>query len=221
MTEGAASLMTIFYGLHAAGLHSLERGKNLLDSGSAIYDTYECADGRFVAIAPIELKFRKVLFERLGLPYTKDDGAELRGQLEALFKTRSRDEWCSLLEGTDACFAPVLTMEEAPHHPHNVARGTFVELDGVVQPGPAPRFGRTPAGRPTPPQARGEGSRSALTAWGIADEKIEALFAAGVLGKAEAENFDQKIERDAKAGKLDRLAGDAIDDFRKGRAREL
>ena len=157
------------------------------NSGSAIYDTYECADGRYVAIAPIELKFRKVLLERLGLPYTKDDGAELRGKLEALFKTRSRDEWCSLLEGTDACFAPVLTMEEAPHHPHNVARGTFVELDGVVQPGPAPRFGRTPAGRPTPPQARGAGSRSALTAWGIADEKIEALLARGVLAEPEVQ----------------------------------
>jgi alpha-methylacyl-CoA racemase len=183
MTEGAASLMTIFYGLHAAGLHSLERGKNLLDSGSAIYDTYECADGRYVAIAPIELKFRKVLFERLGLPYTKDDGPEVRGTLETLFKTRTRDEWCSLLEGTDACFAPVLTMAEAPHHPHNVARSTFVELDGVVQPGPAPRFSRTPSSRPTPPQAPGAGSRSALAAWGIVAEKIDALFAEGVLGE--------------------------------------
>ena len=220
MTEGAASLMTIFYGLHAAGLHSLERGTNLLDSGSAIYDTYECADGRYVAIAPIELKFRKVLFERLGLPYTKDDGPELRGKLEAMFKSRTRDEWCLLLEGTDACFAPVLTMEEAPHHPHNVARGSFIELDGVVQPGPAPRFGRTPAGRPTPPRARGEGARPALADWGIAAEKIDALFAAGVLGEAEVENFDQKIKRDAKAGKLDRVAGNVVDDLHKG-GREL
>ncbi len=182
MTEGAASLMTMFYGLHAAGLHSLERGTNLLDSGSAIYDVYECADGRFVSIAPIELKFREVLFQRLGLPYTTDDGAELRGELETLFKTRTRDEWCALLEGTDACFAPVLTMEEAPHHPHNVARGSFVEIGGVVQPGPAPRFSRTPAGRPTPPQAPGAGSRAALADWGIAEERINALFAAGVLG---------------------------------------
>ena len=182
MTEGAASLMTIFYGLHAAGLHSLERGTNLLDSGSAIYETYECADGRFVSIAPIELKFRKVLFELLGLPYTNDDGAELRGKLESLFKTRTRDEWCSLLEGTDACFAPVLTMAEAPHHPHNVARGTFIDIDGVLQPAPAPRFSRTPSGRPTPPQASGEGSRSALADWGIAEERVDALFACGALG---------------------------------------
>ena len=182
MTEGAASLMTIFYGLHAAGLHSLERGTNLLDSGSAIYETYECADGRFVSIAPIELKFRKVLFELLGLPQTNDDGAELRGKLESLFKTRTRDEWCSLLEGTDACFAPVLTMAEAPHHPHNVARGTFIDVDGVLQPAPAPRFSRTPSGRPTPPHASGEGSRSALRDWGIAEERVDALFACGALG---------------------------------------
>ena len=127
MTEGVASLMTSMYGLYGAGMHRLERGANLLDSGSAIYDVYECADGRYIAIAPIELKFRKVLFELLGLPYTTDDGAGLRGKLEDLFKTRSRDEWCSLLEGTDACFAPVLSMAEAPHHPHNVARGAFLE----------------------------------------------------------------------------------------------
>ncbi len=188
MSEGAASLMAIFYGLHAAGLHSLERGKNLLDSGSAIYDVYVCADGRYVAIAPIELKFRKVLLERLGLPYTTDDGEELRGKLEKLFRTRSRDEWCALLEGTDACFAPVLTMEEAPHHPHNVARGSFIDIDGVVQPAPAPRFSRTPAGGPTRPQACGAGTRSALAGWGITDARIEALLATGVLGEPDARN---------------------------------
>jgi alpha-methylacyl-CoA racemase len=183
MTEGAASLMTIFYGLHAAGLHTLERGSNLLDSGSAIYEVYECADGRFISIAPIELKFREVLFERLGLPYTTDDGAELRDKLEKLFKTRNRDDWCALLEGSDACFAPVLTMDEAPHHPHSVARGTFVEIDGVVQPNAAPRFSRTPSARPTRPQAIGEGTRSALAAWGVPGERIETLFAGGVVGE--------------------------------------
>jgi len=186
MTEGAASLMTIFYGLYAAGMHKLERGKNLLDSGSAIYEVYECADGRYISIAPIELKFREVLFERLGLPYTTDQGPQLKAKLEALFKTRSRDDWCALLEGTDACFAPVLTMAEAPNHPHNVARGSFIEVDGIVQPAPAPRFTRTPAATPTPPQPRGGGSRTALADWGIAGERVEALFAAGVLGEAEA-----------------------------------
>jgi alpha-methylacyl-CoA racemase len=183
MTEGAASLMTIFYGLYAAGLHQLERGSNLLDSGSAIYETYECADGRFISVAAIELKFREELFARLGLPYTADDGPQTRASLETLFKSRSRDAWCKLLEGSDACFAPVLTIDEAPHHPHNVARGTFVEVDGVVQPGPAPRFSRTPSAQPKPPQRPGEGTRSALAAWGIDDEKIKSLFARGVVGE--------------------------------------
>jgi alpha-methylacyl-CoA racemase len=185
MTEGAASLMTIFYGLYAAGLHKLERGTNLLDSGSAIYETYECADGRFISVAAIELKFRKELFALVGLPYTEDDGLQTRARLEAVFKRRTRDEWCELLEGSDACFAPVLTIEEAPRHPHNAARGTFVEVDGVIQPGPAPRFGRTPAALPTPPQRPGEGTRSALAAWGIDRDKIEALFARGVVGEPE------------------------------------
>ena len=188
MTEGAASLMTTFYGLYAAGLHKLERGTNLLDSGSAIYEVYECADGRYISIAPIELKFRKVLFELLGLPFTTDDGAAVRTRLEQVFKTRTRDEWCSLLEGTDACFAPVLTIAEAPHHPHNVARGSFIEIDGVVQPGPAPRFSRTPAGHPSPPRGLGEGSRAALADWGIPLEKIDGLFSRGVLGEPEAQN---------------------------------
>jgi alpha-methylacyl-CoA racemase len=187
MTEGAASLMTMFYGFYAAGLHKLERGTNLLDSGSAIYETYECADGRFVSIAPIELKFREVLFERLGLPYTTDEGGALRVKLEAVFRTRTRDEWCTLLEGTDACFAPVLSMAEAPHHPHNVARGSFVEVDGVTQPAPAPHFSRTPHAHPTPPQEVGQGTRAALAEWDIAKERIEALLAAGVLGEPHPE----------------------------------
>jgi alpha-methylacyl-CoA racemase len=192
MTEGAASLMTMFYGLYAAGLQRLERGTNLLDTGSAIYDTYECSDGLFISVAAIELKFRKVLFECLGLPYTTDDGAETKAKLEELFRTRTRDEWCTLLEGTDACFAPVLTMAEAPHHPHNVARGSFVEVDGVLQPGPAPRFSRTQAIRPTPPQAPGEGTRSALAAWGIAGKRIAALLAGGVVGEPAAEKMPAK-----------------------------
>ena len=182
MTEGVSSLMTSFYGLYAAGIHRLERGTNLLDTGSAIYETYECADGAFVAIAPLELKFRQVLFERLGLPYTSEHGEAVRERLTALFKTKTRGEWCALLEGTDACFAPVLTMEEAPHHPHNVARGSFVEVDGVTQPAPAPRFSRTPAAQPTPPQELGEGTRTALAAWGISAARIDRLFASGALG---------------------------------------
>src|SRR6516165_1573269 len=188
MTEGAASLMTMFYGLYAAGLHSLERGANLLDSGSAIYETYECADGRYISIAAIELKFRAELFELLGLPYTTDEGPELRGKLEEIFKTRSRDEWCELLEGSDACFAPVLTMAEAPHHPHNVARQSFIEIEGVMQPAPAPRFSRTPAQHPTPPGELGQDTRSTLARWGIAAERIAALCAKGVVLEAVEQN---------------------------------
>ncbi|MGO9632067.1 MAG: CaiB/BaiF CoA transferase family protein [Xanthobacteraceae bacterium] len=184
MTEGAASLMTMFYGLYAAGLHSLERGTNLLDSGSAIYDTYECADGRYISIAAIELKFRKELFELLGLPYTTDDGPDVGVKLEAIFKTRSRDEWCKLLEGSDACFAPVLTMAEAPHHPHNVARESFIEIDGVMQPAPTPRFSRTPSGRPTPPQELGQATRSVLADWGFPQQRIESLFACGAVAES-------------------------------------
>ncbi len=186
MCDGAGSLMTLFHGLHAAGLHTLERGRNLLDSGSPTYDTYECRDGAFVAIAPIERRFRLELFRRLGIgPDTPDDEA-LRDRLTQLFLTRTRAEWCALLEGTDACFAPVLTLAEAPAHPHAVARASFVTVAGVTQPAPAPRFGRTPAGPPSPPQRRGEGTRAALAEWGVAPERVEALLAAGVLGVAGA-----------------------------------
>jgi alpha-methylacyl-CoA racemase len=187
MVDGAASLMTMFYGMYAAGRHSLERGTNLLDSGSAIYETYECADGRFISIAPIELKFREVLFEKLGLPYTQDDGPELHHKFEELFRTRTRDEWCALLEGTDACFAPVLSMAEAPRHPHNVARNAFVEVEGVVQPGPAPRFSRTPSARPNAPQGQGAGTRPALADWGVPHDRIEALLRGGVIAESRPE----------------------------------
>jgi alpha-methylacyl-CoA racemase len=186
MTDGAASLMTTFYGLFAAGLHSLERGTNLLDSGSALYDTYECRDGGLVSIAPIEPRFGSELFRLIGLPAGTPDDARLRERLAELFLTRTRAEWCALLEGTDACFAPVLTMAEAADHPHNAARGTFVTVEGVTQPAPAPRFSRTPAAPPSPPQRRGEGTRRALAAWGIAADRIETLVAAGVLAVAEA-----------------------------------
>ncbi|MBE7246838.1 MAG: CoA transferase [Actinomycetospora chiangmaiensis] len=186
MTDGAASLMTTFYGLFAAGLHSLERGANLLDSGSALYDTYECRDGRFVSIAPIEPRFRAEFFRLVGVPAGTPDDARLRERLTELFLTRTRAEWCAVLEGTDACFAPVLTMAEAADHPHNAARGTFVTVEGVTQPAPAPRFSRTPAVPPSPPQRRGQGTRHALAAWGIAADRIETLVAAGVLAVAEA-----------------------------------
>ena len=153
-----------------------ERGTNLLDSGSPIYEVYECADGGLVSIAPIEPKFRRELFALIGLDAGLDDD-DLRPRLEARFRTKTRDEWCALLEGTDACFAPVLAMSEAPSHPHNRARGTFLDIDGVTQPGPAPRFGRSVPADPRPPEAPGAGGREALREWGRDDREIDRLAA--------------------------------------------
>lgn len=180
ITDGTAHLMTMFYGLHAGGLYGRPRGENLLDSGSPIYDAYECADGEYISIAPIEAKFRAELFRRLGVADSSDDAA-LRRTLEAHFRSRTRADWCSLLEGTDSCFAPVLSMAEAPQHPHNQARSTFIEIDGVVQPAPAPRFSRTVPDTPRSPEAGMAQGRTALSAWGIADDEIAALATAGTI----------------------------------------
>ena len=177
MTDGASSLMTMFFGLHAAGLYSLDRGTNILDGGSAIYGVYSCADGLYVSVAAIELKFRADLFRLLGIE-PGDDGPELRTRIAAAFKTRTRDQWCAALEGSDACFAPVLTMAEAPQHPHNKLRQTFVEIDGVVQPAPAPRFGRTKPALPRPPEAPGASTRDALLEWGFSNADIDGFAAA-------------------------------------------
>lgn len=182
ITDGTAHLMTMVYGLHAAGLQSVERGTNLLDSGSPIYEVYECADGRFVSVAPIELKFRRELFQRIGLD-AEPDAPDLAERLTALFKTKTREEWCNLLEGTDACFAPVLDMAEAPAHPHNAARGTYAEVDGVVQPVAAPRFSRSEPSPPMPPEAPGAGGRRTMLEWGIDEASIAGFEKSGALGR--------------------------------------
>jgi alpha-methylacyl-CoA racemase len=177
MTDGASSLMTMFFGMHAAGLYSLERGTNILDGGSAIYGVYPCADGLYVSVAAIEMKFRADLFRLLGIE-PGEDGPKLRARIAAAFKTRTRDQWCATLEGSDACFAPVLTMAEAPQHPHNKLRQTFVDIDGVVQPAPAPRFGRTKPALPRPPETPGASTREALLEWGFSDADIDGFAAA-------------------------------------------
>jgi alpha-methylacyl-CoA racemase len=189
MVDGAASLMTIFFALHAAGHFSTKRGENVLDSGAFFYDVYECADGKYISLAAIEDKFLAEFMERMEIDpkemppkMEKARWPEAKAKLAARFKTRTREEWCRLLEGSDACFAPVLTLEEAPNHPHNLARGTFVEVDGIVQPGPAPRFSRTPAGKPTPPEAPGARGNASLAHWGFSAGEIESLTRSGVLG---------------------------------------
>jgi len=191
MVEGAANLMTMFYGLHAAGIHSDERGGNLLDSGAPHYDVYACADGLYLSVAPIEGKFRQILLARIGidpasLPDIGDRAAwpRARSILAARFREKTRAEWCALLEGTDACVAPVLSLGEAPGHRHNVERGSFVTVDGVVQPGPAPRFSATPSGTPTAPEAAGASTQAALDEWGIAPERVASLLASGAIGSS-------------------------------------
>ena len=185
MIDGAASLMSAFYAAHAAGRFGRPRGENLLDSGAFFYDVYECADGRYVSVAPIEAKFLRILLERLDLDPAladarTDEGrwAETRRTLADLFRTRPREAWRELLEGTDACFAPVLSLDEAPQHPHNIARQGFVTVDDVVHPAPAPRFGDTALSMPTAPE---EPDGDALLDWGFADDEIAALRRDGVL----------------------------------------
>jgi alpha-methylacyl-CoA racemase len=195
MVDGAASLMAIFYALHAAGSFSDKRGENLLDSGAFFYDVYECADGGYVSIAPIEDKFLEEFLRRMeidpaDMPAKMDrrHWPAAKARIAQRFKTKSREEWCRLLEGSDACFAPVLSLAEAPRHPHNLARGTFVEIDGIVQPAPAPRFSRTPAARPTPPEPAGARGIASLEHWGITAAEIETLKHRGVLGQSPGES---------------------------------
>ena len=179
MTDGAALMSAMMYGMKAAGQWSNQRGENLLDGGAFFYDTYACADGRFVAVGAIEPQFYALLRERCGIADdpvfdTQMDASAWPLQklrLAEVFRTRTRDEWCQLLEGCDACFTPVLDWDEAPEHPHNQARQTFVDLDGVVQPAPAPRFTRTPAA--TPRRSAMATPETVLSRWSQAASKIQ------------------------------------------------
>jgi len=182
IVDGVASLLTVHAGLRAAGMTGSDRGTNLLDSGAPFYDVYECADGKHVSIGPIESKFYQQLLDKLevdasalGSPTDRADWAVARRVFDAKFRTRTRAEWSALLEGSDVCFAPVLDLEEAPFHPHLKARGTFVEVDGVVQPAPAPRFSRTQPRHPRPPaEPTPENARLALAEW-LSDDELQAL----------------------------------------------
>jgi alpha-methylacyl-CoA racemase len=182
MVDGAALLMTMMHGFRHAGLWRDERGTNLLDTGSHFYDTYETADGKFISVGSIEPQFYAELLRLTGLegedlPRQMDRSAwgSLARRLTEIFKSKTRDEWCEIMEGTDVCFAPVLSMGEAYEHPHNVARGTFVEVAGKLQPGPAPRFSRTPAEISRPPSHAGQHTDEALADWGFSREDISLL----------------------------------------------
>lgn len=181
MTDGAALLGAMMSGLRAHGSWSAARGANLLDGGAPFYATYACADGRFIAVGAIEPQFYAQLLALTGASdpafarqWDRDDWPALKDRFAALFATRTRDAWCALLEGTDACFAPVLDMDEAPRHPHNAARATFVDVDGVTQPAPAPRFSRTP-GAARPVAAPGQDGAAILADWGWPQDAIATL----------------------------------------------
>ena len=187
MVDGAASLASIFYGLSASGRWSGQRGANLLDGGAPFYDTYETADGKHVAIGALEPKFFAELAQRIGLDarfvkgqYDRRLWPELRAAMAAILRGRTRDEWCALLEGSDACFAPVLSMAEAPQHAHARTREAFIDIGGVVQPGPAPRFDRSTPDAVRPAPAPGEHTDQVLAEAGFSADEIAALHAAGV-----------------------------------------
>jgi alpha-methylacyl-CoA racemase len=188
MSDGAASLMAMFYGMKAAGIWKEERRKNLLDGGAHFYDTYQCSDGKWISIGSIEPQFYALLLEKTGIndpdfqrQHDRAIWPDLREKLAHVIAQKSRDEWTEIMGATDVCFAPVLDLDEAPKHPHNLARQTFVEVGGVTQPAPAPRFSATPGAIQGPPPAIGAHGREALGDWGFQAAEIDALTASGAL----------------------------------------
>ena len=187
MVDGAALLATMFNGMAASGHWSEERGRNVLDSGAPWYDTYATRDGRYVAIGAIEPKLYAELLQRLGLTdaglppqHDRAGWPRIREALTRAFAARTRDEWVAVFEGSDACFAPVLTFSEARAHPHALARNGYVQLAGIGQPAAAPRFSRTPGAARSAPPERGARGREALRDWGFDAAAIDALAALGV-----------------------------------------
>ena len=188
MVDGASTLAAMFHGMIASGRWSERRAANMLDSGAPWYDTYRTRDDRYLAVGAIEPQFYNALLAKLGLadeqtlPPQHDQSrwAELRARFAAVIATRTSDEWMAVFEGSDACVAPVLSFAEAPMHPHALAREAFIELGGVMQPAPSPRFERTPGRATAPPPERGAGGREALADWGFDPAQIERLKSQGV-----------------------------------------
>ena len=189
MVDGSSLLMTFFHGLMQLGLHTENRGSNLLDGGAPFYDTFETKDGKHVSVGPIESHFYNDLLEAIGHaddPLLKNqlnfpEWGPMKERLQDIFLTKTRDEWTDMLEGTDVCFAPILSLTEAPKHRHAVARDAFVTIDGIVQPAPAPRFSRTPGAVRSGPPSPGEHSRDTLKDWGFKDEEIDGLIERGAV----------------------------------------
>lgn len=186
MTDGAASLMAMFYGFSGAGMWTDHKGENLLDGGAHFYDTYETSDGKWVAIGSIEPQFYALLLEKTGIndpsfqaQMDRNAWPDLKEKLAAVIKTKTRDEWDRIMQGTDVCYAPVLSLKEAPHHPHNRARETFVEIEGVIQPNAAPRFSRTVTRVQGAAPNAGAHNEIALMDWGFSKDEVDALRAAG------------------------------------------
>ena len=188
MTDGSAVLMSFFHSMHALGAWSPKPGVNLLDGGAHFYDTYETEDGKYVSIGSIEPQFYALLMEKaqldpeiFGDQNNPANWMDLKAKLEIIFKSKTQAEWCELMEGTDVCFAPVLDFLEAPNHPHNKARETYIEVDGMVQPAPAPRFSRTVSEVKHGARADGSDTAAVLSDWGFTDDQVESLKAAGAL----------------------------------------
>ena len=184
ITDGSALLASLIYGWRSAGLWNAEAGTNNGDGGAHFYDSYACADGRHIAIGAMEPQFYALLRDKCGLDDPAFDAQwnpaqwpDLKQRMARVFRSKTRAEWCALLEGTDTCFAPVLDLDEAPRHPHNVARATFAEVDGIVQPAPAPRFSATPAGPCAPVRPAAADTRALLAELGYGEAEIGALLA--------------------------------------------
>ena len=193
MVDGSAVLMSMFWAFKAIGMHDENaRGTNLLDTGAHFYDVYRCSDGEYISLGSIEPQFYAELLRLTGLEGDPDFAAqmdrakwpELKARLTELFATKSRAQWCEIMEHTDVCFAPVLTMSEAAQHPHNVERDTFVEIGGITQPAPAPRFSRTTAEVSRPPAHAGTHTREILADWGVGEDRIEAWVRSGAVKQA-------------------------------------
>jgi alpha-methylacyl-CoA racemase len=188
MVDGSAALMAMMYGFRAGGFWTDEREANMVDGGAHFYDTYETADGKYVSVGSIEPQFYDLLLQHTGIDdpefkdqWNEDKWPKFKKKMAAIFKTKTRDQWCEIMEGTDICFAPVLSLAEAPEHPHNKVRRTFIEIEGVIQPAPAPRFSRTRPEIQSRPAVPGEHTETVLADFGFSPADINDLKTTGVI----------------------------------------